>query len=249
VRFSNKEVDKLTVSEALTVRAQQNKMHKSGAMNRYLPGEMVAKLLVVRGVEQVLTGEDDRVDKIHMARFLRMPEKQSVWWKLTSKVWAQEFEQKINDVFGTWSTLVPLVFHACHNRGYAMELKHFLCKNFSISGRATKPVLSANDGTFELDGHSKDYYLLVNIIGCVSAVTVLAAVNRELWPWDPNTDVMNRVLLAYNYFSTINNEKVWVRAFTAWFNQVLHTNATKSSEHPMGYKPMEKLAKDVLQQL
>jgi hypothetical protein len=54
------------------------------------------------------------------------------------------------------------------------------------------------------------------------------------------------VLLTYDYFSNIVDQRLRVRIFEAWFNQVLHTNAANCGSAPMGYKVMERVAKDVL---
>jgi hypothetical protein len=98
----------------------------------------------------------------------------------------------------------------------------------------------------EVDGLTREFWFPQSIHECMSAVSTLGCVNRELWPWDITTEVMGRVLLTYDYFSNISDPRLRVRIFEAWFNQVLHTNAANCGSAPMGYKMMERVAKDVL---
>jgi hypothetical protein len=155
-------------------------------------------------------------------------------------------EQNWNDSFGTWNCLAPSVYRACHNRGCALQLKHFIKKNFGVGTRSVRPRMSAVEGSMEVDGLTWEFFFPSSIHECISAVSTLGCVNRELWPWDVTTEVMTRVLLTYDYFSNVGLAKLRVRVFEAWFNQVLHTNAASSEVAPMGYKTMERVAKDVL---
>jgi hypothetical protein len=236
----------MSVQDALSIKSYQIKMLKAGAKNRYLPGEIVKVTGVQREVVEVLPGEDDGKGRIHAARFLRPPTSATTWWGSSPLVWKQELVQGWNDAFGTWNCLAASVYKACHNRGCALRMKHFLKKNFGVGTRSVKPRMSAVEGSMEVDGLTREFWFPQSLHECMSAVTMLGCVNRELWPWDITTEVMSRVLLTYDYFSNISDQRLRVRIFEAWFNQVLHTNAANCGSAPMGYKTMERVVKDVL---
>jgi hypothetical protein len=211
-----------------------------------LPGVIVKIAGVQREVVEVLPGQDDGKERIHVARFLRPPTSSTTWWWNAPMVWKQELEQGWNDAFGSWNCLAPSVYKACHNRGCALRMKHFIKKNFGVGTRNVKPRMSAVEGSMEVDGLTREFWFPMSIHECMSAVSMLGCVNRELWPWDFTTEVMSRVLLTYDYFSNIRDQRLRVRVFEAWFNQVLHTNAANCGSAPMGYKVMERVLKDVL---
>jgi hypothetical protein len=239
-------IDQMSVQDALSIKSYQIKMLKAGAKNRYLPGEIVKVTGVQREVVEVLPGEDDGIGKIHAARFLRPPTSATTWWGSSPLVWKQELVQGWNDAFGTWNCLAASVYKACHNRGCALRMKHFLKKNFGVGTRNVKPRMSAVEGSMEVDGLAREFWFPQSLHECMSAVSMLGCVNRELWPWDTTTEVMTRVLLTYDYFSNVSDQRLRVRIFEAWFNQVLHTNAANCGSAPMGYKTMERVVKDVL---
>jgi hypothetical protein len=239
-------IDQMSVQDALSIKSYQIKMLKAGAKNRYLPGEIVKIAGVQREIVEVLPGEDDGKGRIHVARFLRPPTSATTWWGKSPMVWKQELEQGWDDAFGSWNCLAPSVYKACHNRGCALRMKHFIKKNFGVGTRSVKPRMSAVEGSMEVDGLTREFWFPQSIHECMSAVSMLGCVNRELWPWDITTEVMSRVLLTYDYFSNIGDQRLRVRIFEAWFNQVLHTNAANCGSAPMGYKVMERVVKDVL---
>jgi hypothetical protein len=52
---------------------------------------------------------------------------------------------------------------------------------------------------------------------------------------------MFRVLLDYDCFSNLQDQKIRVGVFEDWFNQILHNNAAKPGSAPMGYSSMVKI--------
>jgi hypothetical protein len=244
--YSAEVIDRMSVHDALSIKSCQMGMLKSGAENGFLPGDMMEVAGVERELVEVLPGEDDGNEVIHVARFLRPPTSATTWWGKSPVTWKQDLEQGWNDSLGTWDCLAPSVYRACHNRGCALQMRHFLKKNFGVGNRSVKPKMRVMEGSVEVDELTREFWFPQSIHECMSAVSTLGCVNRELWPWDITTEVMTRVLLTYNYFGNIKHPNLRVRIFEEWFNQVLHTNAANCGSAPMGYKDMERVAKDVL---
>ena len=248
VGYSRQMVDKLSFEKALQLRAYQDtRKDVETKSKKHLPGQLARTVEKKRPVETVEAMEDDGDSRISPARFLRPAHDIKKWWKLTPKNYEVQLERKLDDRYGTWSMIPRSVFLAAHNLGWALELKHFCAKNFNVAKRKAKPTLrGGEDGKALLDGLAAEYYLPDNMHECRHAVLVFGSVMRELYPWHDGMDIMLHVLLEVRDFAVVEDNRQRVRCFESWFNSVLHENATKCDEPPMGFKKVLRLARDQL---
>ena len=194
--------------------------------------------------KQFKKGADNCRDVLHPARFLRTPISHPSEWFQEMPIKRQEIFRNMPLRFmGAENVVNPRTIAQMHDRAAVLEMKHFWTHNSSNS----KPLKEIRSSTNEIshDICWDDPETMQHIHDAISNYTVVL---YSLWPLDPSGIILQRVLKKYRFASNASTPKKRIEVVTAFFNQVLESNARRAANEEvcLDFEGQERLLKEIM---
>ena len=197
-----------------------------------------------------IEGKDDRNENIHLASMLRTPICQpEQYWGLLPKQRKALFKSMPFRFLGGSNAIADKTILAAHDRTSPQLLKHFLSSNAGVQNRPKKEFKTvSSDGVAAVyDDWWED---VPNSLNCVQeAVNNYDLLMWLLWPQDPSSRIMLRLLTRYRWIAAAQPDMAKrIAVLTAFFNGVLAENANRAvnDEVILSFDEQETMLKDVL---
>ena len=148
---------------------------------------------------------------------------------------------------GTVGKIPPTSFLSLQLRTRALEAKHFSYRNASVANRSSVAKIVAGEGSVQVGGFEKEFYLPETVGEIIEAIMNYQAALFQTFPYDYTGLVLMRVAQEYDFFSLVEDQKKRVLVFDAFFTSVLKANAAAPHKPPADYAEVCELASMALQ--
>ena len=192
--------------------------------------------------------EDDYFEKLHPARFLRMPlSSPEVYWK-DIPYRREEIYKNINLTHtGAEGQVSDRTITLVHDRRNPLLLKYFHRLNASVT---SKPLRAES----KRDGNSMAFVTdfcwaeIDSAKHVIDAIINFNIINSTIWPYDQTGQLLLKLYNRYGNFPYGNTEKERINLFSTHFARVSEVNCSRAcrNECPLPYEGLEKILKEVL---
>ena len=195
-------------------------------------------------------GADDGYNKLHEARFLRIPYGPAKkWWQQVPV--NRDAEGSCLDLplefVGMESLVAQKTQLLLHDRSYPMQLRMLSPENVNISTRAKKRIERMEGGklTNITDYWWTDVDGIKTAQDCILSYTQLLQI---LWPMDPTGILMLRLLHQYGWIAVTGDEGKRVAVVQTFFETVMKENCQKAvnKKPPLKLDEQEAVLKRIL---
>jgi hypothetical protein len=226
-------VGKLTLSAALEM-----KRHHEELQAKLGRGDAVFGKDYPPPMKMFSEGADNCADILHEARWERMPigEIKEYWRKVPTKR-THIYRRLPLEHHGAATSISECVIVRAHDRSLPLKLSMFAPAN------NMKRSLGSSDNKDAADGWENPKAVL----DIQEALANMAAVLFCLWHMDPTPQVIQRLLIHYNYGATGDrSEKEQCRLITEVIDEILRANSSRAiaNEPPLSFRECKERWKD-----
>ena len=165
-------------------------------------------------------GEDNCMDKLHPARFQRLPvTERKKWWHLVPVKRAHTYRRLALVHAGAEGKVSECVIVRAHDRSLPLKIKMFFSSN------RTQKCL----GSSETKEAAQDWDSPKVLLDVQEAILNLADIYADLWPEDDMPRVMSRVLVHHGYGAAVKgSEAERCRLILQFCDSLLRDNACRA---------------------
>ena len=196
------------------------KKHYEAQIKREGKGEGVFGRDASIPMVQFGVGEDNCMDKLHPARFQRLPvTERKKWWHLVPVKRAHTYRRLALVHAGAEGKVSECVIVRAHDRSLPLKIKMFFSSN-----RTQKCLGSSETKEAAQDWDSPKVFLDVQ-----EAILNLSDIYADLWPEDDMPRVMSRVLVHHGYGAAVKgSEAERCRLILQFCDSLLRDNACRA---------------------
>ena len=173
-------------------------------------------------------GKDNCKNKLHKARFLRQPlTSPEKWFKKVPLKRSPVIRELPLEFTGSHDQVAERTIEIMHDRSKACTLKEFYSKNLEVKG--AKDFVSG-----EMQGDA-GWVNFESLQGIQEALVNYQAVSHYMWPNDPTPTSLWRILITYNWASSLRNPKLQEKIICEYFKKVTKKNAGRAVRRDAPY--------------